>query len=122
MYLLPLAIAADQARFVAGVTSNDHQLAILEKIERFSSPEDVVIDETSPMRGNVLATEYLGTSQIISVATQSGNLKVRAPSSQIVAVDSQVGLSFKQGALTIFDTQTGKAVLSEANREVLANG
>ena len=85
-------------------------------------PEHVVIDETSPMRGNVLATEYLGTSQIISVATQSGNLKVRAPSSQIVAVDSQVGLSFKQGALTIFDTQTGKAVLSEANREVLANG
>ncbi len=46
LYLLPLAVAADQARFVAGVTSNDHQLAILEKIERFSSPEEVVIDNS----------------------------------------------------------------------------
>ncbi|MAY61459.1 MAG: ABC transporter ATP-binding protein [Rhizobiales bacterium] len=85
-------------------------------------PEHVTIDDASPVRGSVLATEYLGTTQIITVETQNGEIKVRAPSSSIVRADTQVGLSFKQKALTVFDTETGNAVLSEANREVLAHG
>ena len=46
LYLLPLLLLPSQWRFVSGTTTNEHQLAILEKIERFSDPDEVVIDNS----------------------------------------------------------------------------
>jgi len=44
LYLLPLAVIPDQLGFVAHTTGNQHQLAVLDKMQRFSSPEDAFID------------------------------------------------------------------------------
>jgi len=44
VYLLPLALLPDQLDFTANRTSNAHQLHVLEKLDRFSAPDDVVID------------------------------------------------------------------------------
>ena len=45
-YLFPVLLIPDQLGFVAHATSNEHQLAILSKIERFSGDSDVVIDNS----------------------------------------------------------------------------
>jgi hypothetical protein len=45
LYLLPLLLVPDQLGFAKGRTPNTHQLHVLEKIERFSAPDDVVIDD-----------------------------------------------------------------------------
>jgi hypothetical protein len=44
LYLLPLAALPNQLAFVSGTTSNEHQLHLLDKLERFSAEDDVVID------------------------------------------------------------------------------
>lgn len=44
LYLLPLALLPDQLAFAGGRSSNEHQLRLLEKVERFTGPDDVVID------------------------------------------------------------------------------
>jgi hypothetical protein len=44
LYLLPLAALPNQLAFVSGTTSNEHQLHLLDKLERFSGEDDVVID------------------------------------------------------------------------------
>ncbi len=43
-WLLPLALVANQVGFVARASSNEEQLRLLETIERWSTPDDVVID------------------------------------------------------------------------------
>jgi hypothetical protein len=44
LWLTPLALLPQQLGFAAGRTGNAHQLALLEKIERFSGAGDAVID------------------------------------------------------------------------------
>jgi len=44
VYLAPLAILPDQLGFVSATTSNEHQLALLRKVERLTSDQDTVID------------------------------------------------------------------------------
>jgi len=44
LYLLPLAVLPDQIGFVAGRSTNAHQLQLLRKIEAYSTPQDAVID------------------------------------------------------------------------------
>lgn len=45
LYLLPIVAVVDQLGFTEGRTSNAHQLHVLAKIERFTKPSDVVIDD-----------------------------------------------------------------------------
>jgi len=44
LYLLPLAVLPQQMHFVERASDNPSQLAILAKIDRFSEPQDAVID------------------------------------------------------------------------------
>jgi hypothetical protein len=46
LYLVPLLVLPDQLGFVSNRTSNAHQLAILDKIQRYSSEGDKVIDNS----------------------------------------------------------------------------
>lgn len=85
-------------------------------------PEHVNFSDSSAYRGEVLATEYLGTTQIITVATPNGDLKARTSAAQSIKVGEKVGLEFDQRTITIFNTETGKALLSQANQEVLLHG
>jgi multiple sugar transport system ATP-binding protein len=85
-------------------------------------PEHASLNDDSGLRGEVVATEYLGTTQIVSLATPNGTLKVRVLATQIARVGETVGLDFNPRTITIFDDFTGKALLSEANKGVLKNG
>lgn len=85
-------------------------------------PEHVRFSDSSAYRGEVLATEYLGTTQIVTVAAPNGTLKMRTSAAQSIKVGEQVGLEFDPRTITIFNTETGRALVSQANREVLRHG
>lgn len=85
-------------------------------------PEHVRLDDSAPYRGRVTATEYLGTTQIVLLDTPNGIIKSRVASSDPVRVGQTTGLSFDPRTVTIFDDQSGKALLSLANKGMLAHG
>jgi multiple sugar transport system ATP-binding protein len=84
-------------------------------------PEFVVLDDGAPLRGEVTATEYLGTTQIASVRTAHGAIKVRMPSSDPVRAGAHVGLRVDPRTVTLFDP-AGRALRSRGNEGVLAHG
>ncbi len=85
-------------------------------------PEHVRFDEASALRAQVLGTEYLGTSQIVTVATAAGTTS-RAK----VGVDltpmrgDHVGLSFDAKAVSLFDQPTGRALRTARDDAALRN-
>jgi multiple sugar transport system ATP-binding protein len=85
-------------------------------------PEHVRLDEAAPYRGEVLAVEYLGTTQIITVKTAHGPVKARLPSDVVVKTGETTGLNFNERTVTIFEADSGKALLSAGNEKVLAHG
>lgn len=85
-------------------------------------PEHMRLDDAASYRARVIATEYLGTTQIITLDTPNGRVKARMASSHNVKVGETTGLVFDPRTVTIFDRQTGHALLSQANESVLNNG
>lgn len=85
-------------------------------------PEHVTLSDSGDYRGEVLASEYLGTTQIISLDTPNGELKARIDSSQVVSDGDKVGLSFDAPNISLFDEANGQALASELNHKVLGNG
>lgn len=85
-------------------------------------PEHVSISDSGDFRGKILATEYLGTNQIVTLDTESGELKSRIGSEQPAKVGETVGLGFRTQAITLFDEKSGHAILSELNEGVLSHG
>jgi len=85
-------------------------------------PEHVRLSDDAPYRAEIVATEYLGTTQIITLKTPLGTVKARAASGDNVRVGDRTGLTFDARSLTIFDAQTGAALTSVANKEVLRRG
>ncbi len=75
-------------------------------------PEHIALSDAAPYRAKVVASEYLGTTQIITLDTANGTLKARAPSGQVARTGETVGLTFDARTVTIFDEGTGKAVKS----------
>src|SRR5256885_14363625 len=73
-------------------------------------PEHVALRDASPIRGQVFGTEYLGTTQIVTVTTARGNVKARVPSEAHVRLGEQVGLSFRADKISIFDAASGRAL------------
>jgi multiple sugar transport system ATP-binding protein len=82
-------------------------------------PEHIRLDDAAPYRGHVVATEYLGTTQIVSLDTPNGRIKARLSASDVVAVGTQTGLSFDARTLTVFDADRGQALVSAGNEKVL---
>ncbi|MFN4271305.1 MAG: ABC transporter ATP-binding protein [Aliihoeflea sp.] len=85
-------------------------------------PENVGLSNDAPYRARVLASEYLGTTQIVTLQTQDGPVKARVPSQQLVRMDETVGLTFNPATITLFDAQSGRALRSELNEGVLQHG
>ncbi|MGL4310353.1 MAG: ABC transporter ATP-binding protein [Paracoccaceae bacterium] len=81
-------------------------------------PEHVGLTDSSAYRGRVLASEYLGTTQILTIDTPHGRLKVRAPSHQHARLNEIVGLEFDAPKLSLFDAGSGRAFRSLANAGV----
>jgi multiple sugar transport system ATP-binding protein len=85
-------------------------------------PEHIRFTDSGGYRGEVRATEYLGTTQIITLKTAHGVIKARLGSEVLARVGETVGLNFDEKAVTLFDNQSGKALRSELNEGVLAHG
>ena len=75
-------------------------------------PEHIRITEDGPLRGRVFAVEYMGARQLITVDTDAGRLRVRAPNTVKVADGETVGLAFDPERLVVFDAETGRALKS----------
>lgn len=75
-------------------------------------PEHVLLSDDGPMRGRVFATEYLGTTQIVTLETPFGMTKARVGSKFDYQMGDQLGMTFKRDAITLFDKATGKALPS----------
>ena len=81
-------------------------------------PEHVALTDASPYRGRVEATEYLGTTQIVTLSTPHGQIKARTPAAQTVRVGEAVGLTLNPRTLSLFDATTGRAFRTAANAGV----
>ncbi|MGV8988787.1 MAG: ABC transporter ATP-binding protein [Cypionkella sp.] len=84
-------------------------------------PENVHLDDVAPYRGRILATEYLGTTQIVTLDSPNGVLKARVGSEVPVRIGEATGLRFDARSITLFGTN-GRALHSTANRRVLHHG
>ena len=110
----------------AAVALHHHTVAVPALREAFEGdmilgvrPEHVRLTDDAPYRGRVLATEYLGTTQIVTLDTANGQIKARIASDRIVRMDETVGLAFHPATITLFDAQSGRALRSELNEGVL---
>ncbi len=111
------------------VSLGDARLAIPRVLEGASGaltlgvrPEHVHLTDAAAYRGEILASEYLGTTQIVTLRTAHGQVKARIPSHVAVRVGDRTGLDLDARTLTVFDNATGRALVSEFNREVLHHG
>jgi multiple sugar transport system ATP-binding protein len=74
-------------------------------------PEHLHFDADSPLRAEVLGTEYLGTALIVTVATAGGaTLRAKVDVDSPAVRGDQVGLSFDAGAVSLFDEASGRAL------------
>ena len=111
------------------VSMGDHEFDIPPMLEGESGdltlgvrPEHVRLDDAAGYRGRVVATEYLGTTQIVSLDTPNGPVKARVPSQDKIAIGQTTGLHFDPRTITLFSSQNNKALVSEANHGVLTHG
>src|SRR3954453_3061495 len=75
-------------------------------------PENVSFADASRLRGRVIGAEYLGTTQIVTGTTGSGQIKGRLPSGKPVHVGETVGLALRPDRLSLFDAVNGQALPS----------
>jgi multiple sugar transport system ATP-binding protein len=104
------------------VTVPEHLDGATGKLALGVRPEHVRLDDAAPVRGRVVATEYLGTTQIVTLDTAFGQVKARLSSRDPVAVGGQTGLDFDARRLSLFDQATGRAIPSVANRAGASHG
>ena len=85
-------------------------------------PEHIRFSDKSAYQGKVIATEYLGTTQIVMLDTPNGEIKARAASNVSVRAGEMIGLEFDARTLTIFEGDKGQALQSEANERCINFG
>jgi multiple sugar transport system ATP-binding protein len=74
-------------------------------------PEHVRFEHDAPLRAEVLGTEYLGHSQIVTLATAVGStLRAKVGVGVPVQRGDHVGLALQADALSLFDEASGRAL------------
>jgi multiple sugar transport system ATP-binding protein len=73
-------------------------------------PEHVRLSDTSRLRGEVLGTEYLGTTQIVIIETAGGLVKARVPADAHVNTGETVGMELSSSHLSLFERGSGRAI------------
>ncbi|MEM1344668.1 MAG: ABC transporter ATP-binding protein [Pseudomonadota bacterium] len=84
-------------------------------------PEHIRLSDTAAYRGEIVASEYLGTTQIVSLITPNGPLKARIDAAQRAEAGEAVGLEFDGRTVTLFDQASGRALKTALN-EGLGHG
>jgi multiple sugar transport system ATP-binding protein len=111
------------------VTLAETAVAIPEMVSRANGtlvlgvrPEHVQLDDAAQFRGRIVAAEYLGTTQIVTLDTAHGAVKARVGSDVGVRIGDTTGLRFDPRSITLFDAANGRALISKANQRVLNHG
>ncbi|MEJ1158377.1 ABC transporter ATP-binding protein [Prosthecomicrobium sp. N25] len=73
-------------------------------------PEQVVLSDGEGLAGEVFGSEYLGTTQIVTVTTRVGKVRARLPASARATVGEAVRLTFRPERLSVFDRASGRAL------------
>jgi multiple sugar transport system ATP-binding protein len=74
-------------------------------------PGHVSFDDSSALRADVLGSEYLGNSQIVTCSTAQGvTLRAKLPVNVRAARGDRVGLRFNTQAVSVFDAAGGRAL------------
>lgn len=73
-------------------------------------PEYIGLSDASRLRAQVLGSEYLGTTQIVTLETGHGMVRARIPADQQVRVGETVGLALTGDRLSLFDKESGQAI------------
>jgi multiple sugar transport system ATP-binding protein len=74
-------------------------------------PEHVRLADDSALRAEVLGTEYLGTSQIVTLATEAGGtVRAKISADATATRGDHVGLRFDAAAVSLFDQASGRAL------------
>ena len=74
-------------------------------------PEHVRLADASPLRAEVLGSEYLGTSRVVTLrSAQGATLRAKVPVATGVQRGDQVGLAFDAAAVSLFDKTSGRAL------------
>jgi multiple sugar transport system ATP-binding protein len=73
-------------------------------------PEHIRFDDRSALRGAIYGTEYLGTTQIVTVQTANAMVKARVPAEIRLAAGDTVGLSLNAARLSLFEKGSGRAI------------
>jgi multiple sugar transport system ATP-binding protein len=73
-------------------------------------PEHVQISDSGPVRGEVYGSEYLGTTQVVTINTREGQVRARLNSGVSVKAGETLGLGFRPEKLSIFARASGRAV------------
>ena len=76
-------------------------------------PEHVRIDANGALRGNVFAVEYMGSTQLVTVDTPAGRLRLKAPNTIQVEMRGAVGLQMDATRVVVFDKDSGRALPSD---------
>lgn len=111
------------------VRLGEHTINVPEQLESKSGdlvlgvrPEHVTLSDTGILRGEVIALEYLGTTQIVVLSTEFGDIKARVDAALPVQVGEQIGLTFNPDTITLFEQHQGRAIRSTLNQGALSNG
>ncbi len=80
-------------------------------------PEHILLGEEGSLRGKVFGSEYLGTTQIVTLETDYGSVKARVSSTIEARPGQTLGLSFLTERLSLFDSDSGRAIKTQAYRE-----
>jgi multiple sugar transport system ATP-binding protein len=82
-------------------------------------PENIQLAGDSPFRAEVMDAEYLGTTQIVTLATASGaRVKARVAADLDVRPGEHTGLTFRPEMLSLFDKGSGRALHSVLHDKV----
>ena len=84
-------------------------------------PENVYLDDSASTKARILATEDLGTTQIVTLDTAHGQIKARTDSGTIIHIGDTTGLRFDPRSIILFNPE-GRALQSVANQRVLSHG
>ncbi len=77
-------------------------------------PEHITFSEAGALRAEVLGTEYLGTSQIVTLATAQGaSVRAKVPVRTQARRGDHVGLVFDARRVSLFDAASGRALRTE---------
>jgi multiple sugar transport system ATP-binding protein len=99
-----------------------HEDVSVQELVLGARPEHIRLSDEAGLRGEVFGTEYLGTTQLVTVNTQHGKVRARVSADRRIAVGAPIGLTFKAEKLSIFERQSGRAIQTSLYDGVLSHG